>query len=296
MKLMFEIVNAIGDKLVNVVEKETEISEKIEMHEILAKFTTDSISSVAFGMESNSLEDPDSMFRKMGREIVDFNAMEFFKFLFTCSFPELSRKLHLTANKKSVIDYFYNTFKANMEEREKQNIVRKDFLEILLELKKSASLTVSELAAESFIFFFAGFETSSSLSTFVIYELALNPEIQDKLRNEIRTGIDDNNGNLTYDLLFSFKYLDMVMNETLRIYPPAFYLTRHSTKDFKIPGTDMTIPAKTDVAINVRSLHLDPEYYPNPEKFDPERFTPENIRSRKPFTFIPFGKRICFPT
>jgi cytochrome P450 family 6 len=163
------------------------------------------------------------------------------------------------------------------------------FSDILLELRKTASLTVSELAAESFIFFLGGFETSSSLSVFTMYELALNPDIQDKLRHEIKTGIEDNDGKLTYDLLFSFKYLDMVVNETLRKYPPAFIITRNSTKDFTIPGTEMTIPANTDININVLSIHRDPEYYPEPEKFDPERFTPENVKNRKPFTFIPFG-------
>lgn len=289
MKLMYEIIDVIGEKMVKVIENELKSSSSIEVHEYLAKFTTDNISNVAFGLESNSLEDPNSMFRKMGKEVLDLDALGFLKFFFTSSFPELSRKMHLTANKKNVIDFFYNTFKANMEQRERHNIFRQDFLQILLELKKSASLTVSELAAESFIFFLGGFETSSSLSVFTMYELALNPDIQERLRCEIRTGIEDNDGKLTYDLLFSFKYLDMVVNETLRKYPPAFIITRKSTKDFKIPGTEMIIPANTDININVLSIHRDPEYYPDPEKFDPERFTYENVKNRKPFTFIPFG-------
>lgn len=125
-----------------------------------------------------------------------------------------------------------------------------------------------------------------------MYELALNPDIQERLRDEIKSVVDENDGKLTYDMLFDFKYLDMVMNETLRKYPPAFINTRNSTKDFKIPGTEMVIPAKTDINISVLSIHRDPEYYPNPEKFDPERFTPENVKARNPFTFIPFGKKI----
>lgn len=126
---------------------------------------------------------------------------------------------------------------------------------------------------------------------FTIYELALNLEIQRKLRQEIKSGIEENEGRLTYDLLFGFKYLDMVVNEALRKYPPAFILTRVSTKEFKIPGTAMIIPARTDININVLSIHRDPEYYPDPDKFDPLRFTPENVKNRKPFTFIPFGEK-----
>lgn len=124
---------------------------------------------------------------------------------------------------------------------------------------------------------------------FTLYELALNPEIQEQLRDEIRSGIEQNEGKLSYDLLFGFKYLDMVVNESLRMYPPAFLITRTSTKDFVIPESEIRIEANTDININVLSIHRDPEYYPDPLKFDPERFTPENIKSRKPFTFIPFG-------
>ena len=212
---MFEIIDNIGDKLVSVIEKKSKSSREIEVHEVLARFMTDNISNVAFGMDSNSLEDENSMFRKRGKEITDLDALGLLKFFFTSSFPELSRKMHLTANKKSVIDFFYNTFKTNMEQRERQNITRKDFLQILLELKKNASLTVPELAAESFIFFLGGFETSSTLSVFTIYELALNPDIQETLRDEIKTGIDDNDGKLTYDLLLSFITISRYLKENM---------------------------------------------------------------------------------
>lgn len=153
---MFEIVESIGDRLVNVIEKATESSLQIELHEFLARFTTDSISNVAFGIESDSLKNSDDEFRKFGKEILNFESLDFLKFFFTSSFPNLSRRLHLTANKKNVIKFFFNTFKENMELRERSKVVKKDFLQILLELKKTALLTVSECAAESFIFFLAG--------------------------------------------------------------------------------------------------------------------------------------------
>lgn len=158
MKIMFEIIDIIGEELVISMKKsirKEEVSE-LEMHEIVAQFTTDVISNVAFGMDSDSLNNPNSSMRKYGKEIVNFDIFGFLKFLFTSSFPEISRKLHLTANKKCVRDFFYNTFKANMEHRENNNVYRKDFLQILLELKRKNSLTVEELAAESFIFFLAG--------------------------------------------------------------------------------------------------------------------------------------------
>lgn len=156
MKIMFEIVNAVGTQFVKTIESRLKSSNCIEMHELIACFTTDSISNVAFGLDSNSLNDPNSKMRKYGKEILNFGPIGFMKLIFTSSFPNFSRKIHLTANKRSVIDFFYNTFKANIEHREANGIFRKDFLQMLLELKKKLSLSVDELAAESFIFFLGG--------------------------------------------------------------------------------------------------------------------------------------------
>lgn len=156
MRLMFEIVDSVSDRFVKAVENATESSPEIDLQDYFARFTTDSISNVAFGIASNSLEDPRNEFRKHGKDIIDFSAIDFLTFHFSCSFPQLSRKLHLTANKRNVIKFFYNSFKENMEYRESSSVMKKDFLQILIELKKNASLTLAECAAESFIFFLAG--------------------------------------------------------------------------------------------------------------------------------------------
>lgn len=157
MKIMFEIINNVGDQFLKAVEnKLTSKANILEMHELVACFTTDSISNVAFGLDSNSLHNSDSSMRRYGKEILEFSPIGFLKLLFTSSFPELSRKMHLTANKKRVIDFFFNTFKTNIEHREINNLYRKDFLQLLLDLKRKQSLTVAELAAESFIFFLGG--------------------------------------------------------------------------------------------------------------------------------------------
>lgn len=72
-------------------------------------------------------------------------------------------------------------------------------------------------------------------------------------------------------------------------------ILRKSKKDFKIPGSNLTIPKNTDININVYSLQNDSDFFNNPEKFDPERFSPENIRKIIPFTYLPFGSgmRAC---
>lgn len=158
MKIMFEIIDTVGEKFVETVTDALKLSSAniLEMHELVSCFTTDSISNVAFGLDSNSLSNPNSSMRKYGKEILEFSPIGFLKLLFTSSFPELSRKIHLTANKRCVIDFFYNTFKANIEHREINNLYRKDFLQLLLDLKRKQSLSIAELSAESFIFFLGG--------------------------------------------------------------------------------------------------------------------------------------------
>jgi len=212
------------------------------------------------------------------------------KFIFGTEWPDFARKLGWGFAPRDVGDFFLNTFIQTIELREVSSIKRNDFVSLLLGLKDE--YTKEELAAEAFIIFFGGFETSSSLMTFLLYELALNDDIQDRLREEIISGIEENDGKLTYDMLFGFKYLDMVVNESLRKYPPVPTPIRKCTKQYEIPNTNLVIPEGTLILINAFSLQRDPEYFPYPQKFDPERFSQENVKNIKPFTNIPFGKNL----
>jgi cytochrome P450 family 6 len=80
------------------------------------------------------------------------------------------------------------------------------------------------------------------------------------------------------------------LTETLRKHPPIGILTRNSSKDYKIPGTDQVIPQGKTIMIPVYGIHHDANIYPDPEKFDPERFSPEEVQKRHPCAFLPFGE------
>lgn len=85
------------------------------------------------------------------------------------------------------------------------------------------------------------------------------------------------------------------MTETLRKYPALPLLFRKCSKNYTIPGTDKVIKEGTSLMVPVMGIHYDPDYYPDPEKFDPDRFTEENKAKRPSFSWIPFGEgpRIC---
>ncbi len=291
MKMMFGIIDNIGDTFVSAVKKDLLVSNDIEISEWLARFTTDVIGNIAFGIDCNCIENPETEIRKHGKNLFRIDTpLRALHMFFVNSFQTLSRLAGLGFNQKDSADFFMKIFTDTIKYREETNIERNDFVKLLLQMKQNGTLTTNEMAAESFIFFFGGFHTSASLMNFLLYELALNHQIQTKLRQEIDTKLNENNGKLSYETIAEMKYLDMVVNESLRKYPPVFVLTRKCTEEYKVPNTNLIIPKGTQCTIPIYSIHHDEEYYPQPDVFDPERFNNQNVANRKPFTFLPFGK------
>lgn len=125
------------------------------------------------------------------------------------------------------------------------------------------------------------------------HELAIQKNIQEKLYNEIKATESELNGKqLTYDVLSKMKYLDMILSETLRRWTPVNSTERACTKPYVLEnsdGTKVQLNVNDGLWIAISSIHMDEKYYPNPEKFDPERFSDDNKSSIKAGTFIPFG-------
>ncbi|KAM4011979.1 cytochrome P450 3A19-like, partial [Anomaloglossus baeobatrachus] len=140
--------------------------------------------------------------------------------------------------------------------------------------------------AQALVFILAGFETTSLTLTFVFYNLATHPDVQKKLQEEVDSHLPDK-ASPTYDILKQMEYLDMVIQETLRMYPPAGRLERVSKQTVELNG--VTIPKGVVCMIPTYALHNDPELWPEPEEFRPERFSKENRENHTPYTFLPFG-------
>uniref|UniRef100_A0A3P8NUU5 Thromboxane-A synthase n=1 Tax=Astatotilapia calliptera TaxID=8154 RepID=A0A3P8NUU5_ASTCA len=147
-------------------------------------------------------------------------------------------------------------------------------------------MTEDEIVGQAFIFLLAGYETSSSTLAFTCYLLALHPECQLKVQKEV----DDfytRHDSPDYTNVQELKYLDMVICEALRLYPPGFRFAREIDHDCVVNGQQLPKGAKLEIPAGF--LHYDPEHWPEPEKFIPERFTPEAKASRHPFVYLPFG-------
>ncbi|PNF28550.1 putative cytochrome P450 6a14 [Cryptotermes secundus] len=316
MKMMFQTLVDCGQELGNILEEIANNEEIIEIKDIMARYTTDVISSCAFGIQCHCLENPDAEFRQWGRKLFESSTMLSITGSLSTFIPSAVRPLNLRLIDPKVSKYFRRMVHETVRYREKNSIKRNDFMELLIQIKnkgkveegmeengignmenKSGELGMSmdSLAAQAFVFFIGGFETSSTTMTFCLYELSLHQNIQERLREEIDIVLKKHEGKITYEAIQEMEYLDKVVAETLRKYPVVPILNRECTKAYKIPDTDIVLEKGILTVIPVLALHHDPKYYPDPERFDPERFSEEEKAKRHHYVYLPFGEgpRIC---
>ncbi|CAH1113652.1 unnamed protein product [Psylliodes chrysocephalus] len=307
MKTMFTLMDDCAKNFVNYLLNKNQDIVEVEMKNVATRFANDVIATTAFGVQVDSLEEPNNEFYKMGAQVTDFSSLrKALQFTRATVFPGSTKisKVYIFENPSR--QFFIDLIENNLKLREEKGIVRQDMLHLLLEAKngqkKKGGLEITnvDIIAEALIFFFAGFESVSTLITFTAYELALHPEIQERLRNEIIEASQECNGKCNYDAIIQMKYLDMVISESLRKWTNFPNTNRVCTKDFviepELPGEKRVVIEKgTHLELPILALHYDPKYFSNPERFDPERFSDENKDKIDPYTFFPFGlgPRLC---
>uniref|UniRef100_I3MP24 unspecific monooxygenase n=1 Tax=Ictidomys tridecemlineatus TaxID=43179 RepID=I3MP24_ICTTR len=272
LKEMFPIINQYGDVLVKNMRLESEKGKFINLKDIFGAYSMDVITATSFGVNIDSLNNPQDPFVEKVKKLLrcDFFESLFFSISFFFSLLLLT-------------EVYISCF--NCEHR-------MDFLQLMInsqnskDVKSHKALSDLELVAQSIIFIFAGYETTSSALSFILYELATHPDVQTKLQQEIDAALP-NKAPVTYNTLMQMEYLDMVVNETLRLYPIGARLVRICKKDIKING--VFIRKGTLVMIPIFVLHRDPKYWPEPEEFLPERFSKKNKDSIDPYVYMPFG-------
>jgi cytochrome P450 len=151
--------------------------------------------------------------------------------------------------------------------------------------KTGAVMDSEQLRNQVMALTLAGYETTASTLTWTLYLLSQNPWAVERLRSEVREVL---NGRLPrYEDLEHLPYIGMVLDESLRLFPTAWTLGRRATGEDEIDGYH--IPANAVIAICIYTLHRHPRFWDQPDVFDPERFSPENLKKRNRFAYIPFG-------
>lgn len=329
MKLMFELMRECGEQFTSHFE-ETYGDETVELElkDAFQRFGTDVIASCAFGVKCDSQRERNNDFYLMGKEMTDMASfrkrMMFFVMFIS---PKLAQFFGFTFFPKKVEDFFLDLVRSTVEYREKNNIIRPDMIHLLMEARngrlqhdalentkdtgfatveesaigkdrrnktEKQEITLEIMTAQALLFFFGGFDSAATLASLCSYELALNPDIQERLREEIHETLRECNGKITYEALINMKYMDMVVAEALRKWPPGSVADRLCVKDYTIeprcPGEPrINLKEGDKIWIPYIGLHRDEKYFPDPERFDPERFNDENKANIKPYTYFPFG-------
>ncbi|GFR82684.1 cytochrome P450 3A24 [Elysia marginata] len=195
-------------------------------------------------------------------------------------------------------------------EQEDSGACHNDFLQSLVSVKVAAQtvqeenikltkgrstlkkiITKQEIMNQSVFLILAAFETTTTTFQFMLYFLAKHPNIQEKAYREIRQVVKSEEP--THKELAELGYVEQVINETLRLYPPVPHITRNALET-RTYG-NITIPVGSTVLVPIRDVHRDPKVYPDPETFDPDRFSEANKATRDPMSFMPFGwgPRLC---
>lgn len=329
IRLMVPFMVEVGDQMIQALKAKIKDSDvdyiDIESKDLATKYANDVIASCAFGLKVNSHIDEDNEFYQKGREATNLKYTQMLRFFCFICFPKLMAKLKFTLFTEKMTSFFKNLVLNTMRNREEHNIIRPDMIHLLMEAKKgklkyddktaqdtdAGFATVeessvgkkvidrvwsdSDLIAQAILFFLAGFETVSSAMAFALHELAINPDVQEKLVQEIKENEIKNGGKFDYNSIQNMKYMDMVVSEVLRLWPPAIATDRICNKDYNLGKAnnksteDYIIRKGEGVTIPTWTIHRDPKFFPNPTKFDPERFSEENKRDIQPFSYMPFG-------
>ncbi|XP_020280583.1 cytochrome P450 9e2-like [Pseudomyrmex gracilis] len=300
MRSMFTLMSDCAVSFTDFLSNLPPDKRIIQTKDCFTRYTTDVIATCVFGIKVDSMRNPNNEFYIYGKEATTMYLTRAIKFYFVRSMPRISKLLGMKFVSEHVRVFFMDIVRNTIHIRDTQDIVRPDMMQIMIETKgkKGKELTVEDMTSQAFGFFFGGFDTVSTLMCFAAHEIAVHPDVQARLRDEINNVLKSTNGTVTYEALNGMQYLDAVLNETLRLWPVAVFLDRTCTQEFELPpafpGAKPFVMKKgKSIWFSTYGLHRDPQYWEEPDNFNPDRFfDKKNINS---IAYIPFGlgPRVC---
>ncbi|KRT79164.1 cytochrome P450 [Oryctes borbonicus] len=305
LEQFIDIYNSASRVLVDKLLKKAD-GKKFDVYPDVTLCTLDVICETAMGTSVNAQRHSNSVYVKsvqIMNEIIRtrlFSPLKRFDFVYYLS-PEYRMEKKALA---TIHGYTMSVIKKRKRELELngnliqdcngENKKRLAFLDLLLQCELDGKpLTNEEIREEVDTFMFEGHDTTASAIAFSLHCLAENPHAQDQAVKELLEIFTSKDEHITYAHLQQMKYLEKVMKEVLRLYPSVPMFGRQLEEDSEFEGE--IIPKGVTLTIFPYGMHRDAKLYPDPEKFDPERFTLENQNKRNPFGYVPFsaGPRNC---
>ncbi|XP_066597508.1 cytochrome P450 6j1-like [Prorops nasuta] len=299
LKILVESIRAVSHKLDAYIFKQLKGQNRleVELKDLFARFTLEAIASAGFGLEGFSFDDekhPGSLI-EMSAKVFEATPLGNIKFLLMMALPNFSKTVGISFLTGDVDRYFRSLVKEIIRVRKGETVPRKDFFQLMTDFEKAEGdrIDIETMTAYVLSFLVDGNETSSTTMSFVGFLLAQHPDVQERVRKEVKSVLSKHDNTISYDSLKELNYMDQAINESMRLYPAVGVLAKVCTKDTQLRGRDgliCDIERGTQIIIPVDGLQNDAMYWKDPEVFDPERFSKENSKDITKYTFLPFGE------
>ena len=318
MKIMLKFVKHVAGDLTKELGTKVDEGKEFELKDVYGKFSLDSLASAAFGVDAESFANNKSVFVKNASRMFTNTQLDtvLFSLKLIPGIKSLCKffKINIFKPKatKFVVDVIMQTIKTRRQTNERKN----DMIDLMMDCIKEESKSVENedqhevdmktkdqyegdmkfvhndnkkqldemaIIATAMIFLVAGYDTTGTLLSYLSYEMFKNPEIQEKLQEEVDKTFEYSNGQFPdYKTIQGLPYLDMVIHETLRFHTSVGFNTRSCNEDYHIPGTDITVKKNDMLSFIPQGMHKNAEFYSHPDKFYPEHFSKENKAARSP--------------
>ena len=306
LKMMSPLIQECCENLKNKMAAVSDTDRSVDVWKFFGIFTMEAVLATAFSRDIRSEANGkgDALTRAVAPVFQTFGLGADRVLIHISHFPWIVPLWKFFARRSEIAhnwDYLEDIALKLIEHRRNamatNESVAQDLLQLMLEAhdeEDKTKLSNDEIVATVTTFMLAGYETTSNALSYTAYLLALNPTIQDKLIKEINDYYEVNPDSSLYDAAENIEYITMILYESLRMFPPAHKLMRACKQTCAVTD-DLIIEEGVDINFPVFLLHRNPKYWPNPEKFDPERFNPNTEPSYPAFAYLPFGEgqRYC---
>jgi len=309
LKTMLPLMKQCSDNLSKFMMENVTCSDTVDMRDNCLRYATDAMGLCAFGIDCNSIINPKSELFSLSQKVFQPSILASTRFAVFVNSKILVKLMPFKWMIPGVHQFFKDMMKKTINFRETNSVLRNDFVNLVMQLVKADEGKTPEshpeevifndkfIGAAAFNFFVGGTDSIASTIAFALYHLCLDTRIQEDLADEVISVLRNHDGQFTYEALKDMKLVDRVISETLRMYTVGGILFREVTSPkYILPGTDIAVEKGMKVLVAVQGFHYDPEIYPEPTKFDPDRFTDEEVAKRHPYAYMPFGEgpRFCF--
>jgi len=322
MKQMLKFVVDVSKGLLAEMERQTEKGE-FELKEVTGKFSLDALATCAFGLDFNSFSSESSnAFVENAAEVFKqdiWTSLVFLKFI-----PGLAKLFELfnfNVQKPKQVKFFKEIVTKTLKQRAETGQRRNDMIDMMLDVindiekekeeetendqyhqdmklshKKRRKMTERDVISNLIVLLMVGYDTTGMTLAFILFALAENEEVQEKLQREVDEAWEDAGGEFPdYAKIQSLPYTEMVIMEALRFYNPVVMTIRSCTEDYAVPGTNLVLKKNDMLTFNANHYHRDPKHWSHPDTFYPDHWTTEEKSKRNPHAFQGFGQgpRAC---